>query len=106
MLRWLTVAATNPERLRQIEEMYHLACERAPGDRESFLREACQNDTELLRDVVSLLAEDTSAGPMNRPILQVAASLLDDSPATQWTPGMQVGPYQIVSRLGEGGMGD
>src|ERR1035437_4456828 len=96
----------NPERLRQIEELYHLAGERTPGERETFLTEACANDAELLRDVLALLVQDPGAGPMERAVLQVAASLLSDSPATHWTPGTQVGPYQIVSRLGEGGMGE
>src|SRR5450759_3942598 len=96
----------NPDRLRQIEELYHLAGERTPDDRETFLTEACANDAELLRDVLARLAQDPEAGPMERPVLQMAASLLSDSPATQWTPGTQVGPYQIVSRLGEGGMGE
>src|SRR5450759_3835184 len=96
----------NPERLRQIEELYHLAGERTPDDRETFLTEACANDAELLRDVLALLAQDPSAGPMERPVLEVAADLLSDSPAAHWTPGTQVGPYQIVSRLGEGGMGE
>src|SRR5271169_131670 len=96
----------NPERLCQIEELYHAASERPPDQREAFLAEACRNDVELLRDVLALLAQDLSAGPMERPVLQIAASLLGESLNAKWTPGTQVGPYQIVSRLGEGGMGD
>ena len=95
----------NPERLWQIEELYHLASERVPSERETFLREACGSDAELKRQVLSLLAQDSGAGPMERPVLEVAADLLSNSPTRQWTPGTQVGPYQIVSRLGEGGMG-
>src|ERR1017187_10208504 len=93
--------AMNPERLRQIEELYHLAGERPPGERETFLTEACGNDADLKRQVLALLAQDS--GPMERPVLDVAAKLLVDS---SWTPGTQVGPYQIVKRLGEGGMGE
>ncbi|MGA2772866.1 MAG: protein kinase [Bryobacteraceae bacterium] len=95
----------NPERLRQIEELYHSASERTPGEREAFLNAACANDAELLRDVLALLAQDPEAGPMERPVLQVAADLLSVSRTRQWDPGTQVGRYQIVSRLGEGGMG-
>ena len=94
-----------PDRLRQIEELYHSAGERMPGQREAFLNAACGNDAELLRDVLALLAQDSSAGPMERPVLQVAADLLVDSATAHWTAGTQVGHYQIVSSLGEGGMG-
>jgi serine/threonine protein kinase len=97
---------TNPERFGQIEELYHLACEHTPDQREAFLQAACGSDAALLRDVLALLAQDPSAGPMERPVLQVAASLLGDSPSGQWTPGTQIGPYRIVRRLGEGGMGE
>jgi Tol biopolymer transport system component/tRNA A-37 threonylcarbamoyl transferase component Bud32 len=97
--------AMNPERLRQIEELYHLAGERPPGERETFLTEACGNDADLKRQVLALLAQDSAAGPMERPVLEVAAGLLADSSSAQWTAGTQVGPYQIVSLLGEGGMG-
>ena len=55
------MASINPERLRQIEELYHLAAEHVPGDREGFLREACPNDAELLQDVLSLFAQDPLA---------------------------------------------
>jgi len=95
-----------PERLEQIEELYHSASERSPDLREAFLAEACRNDPGLLRDVRALLAQDPSADPMERPVLQFAASLLGESLNALWRPGAQVGPYQIVSRLGKGGMGD
>ena len=98
--------AMHSERLRQIEELYHLAGGRPPDEREPFLAEACANDTELLRDVLALLAQDSVSGPMERPVLELAAELLADPPGAQWTAGTQVGPYRIVSRLGEGGMGD
>src|ERR1017187_299067 len=88
--------AMNPERLRQIEELYHLAGERPPGERETFLTEACGDDADLKRQVLALLAQDS--GPMERPVLDVAAKLLVDS---SWTPGTQVGPYQIVKRSEE-----
>jgi serine/threonine protein kinase len=94
------------ERLRQIEELYHSAMERAPGEREAFLKEACTSDPELLQAVSSLVLQDPSGDPIERPVLQIAASLLSDLPAAHWAPGILVGPYEIVSRLGEGGMGE
>jgi eukaryotic-like serine/threonine-protein kinase len=96
----------NPERLRQIEDLYHQARERGPAERETFVTEACRSDADLKRQVLALLAQDSGAGPMERPVLEMAANLLCDSPTRQWAPGTQVGPYQIVSRLGEGGMGE
>src|SRR5450759_3944534 len=96
------VANMGPERLRQIEELYHSASELTPDRREAFLNAACGNHAELLRRVLALLAQDPSAGPMERPVLQVAADLLADSAAAHWTTGTQVGPYRIVSRLGVG----
>ena len=96
----------SPERLQQIEELYHSAMERALGEREAFLMEACGSDADLKREVKALLEQDSGAGPMGRPVLEVAAGLLADSTDAQWTAGTQVGPYQIVSRIGEGGMGE
>ena len=49
-----------PERLRQIEELYHSAREREPGERGTFLAEACQGDEELRREVESLLSQHAS----------------------------------------------
>jgi serine/threonine protein kinase len=86
---------TGPERLRQIEDLFHSAREHLAGEREGFLIEACGNDAELLRDVLTLLAQDASA-----------ADLPTGSDNAPWIPGLEVGPYQIVSRMGAGGMGE
>src|SRR5262249_46231026 len=94
-----------PERLRQIEEIYQAAWDRDPTERETFLTEACRDDADLFREVTSLLAQDCSVGPMEWPVEQIAAKLLGDLPKEQLSPGTQLGPYQIVSLLGEGGMG-
>jgi serine/threonine protein kinase len=87
-----------PERMRQIEELYHAAQERKPDDRRVFLAGTCAGDEELRREVELLLAQDSIEGPMEQPALDMAARLLRKS------PGEELGPYQIVSHLGEGGM--
>ena len=93
-------------RLRQIEELYHSASELIPDRREAFLKTACGNDDELFRNVWELLAQNSDAGLLGTPAVQIAASLLNDSSSKHWTVGTQVGPYEIMNRLGEGGMGE
>src|SRR5712671_4478591 len=50
----------NAERWRQIEELYHSAREREPGERSAFLAEACRGDEELRHKVKLPLAQDVS----------------------------------------------
>jgi WD40 repeat protein/serine/threonine protein kinase len=87
------------------EAIFHAA--RAIADlyeRQAFLQTACGDDTELLRRVQALLAV------YDRPQkwLQTAAiNLLETcvtSPAPLKTPP-QIGPYQLLEKIGEGGMG-
>ena len=98
-----------PERLRQIEELYHSAREREPNERGAFLAEACSDDEELRREVESLLAQCDSEGPpgglLAQPAIEVAANLLAEETVPPLTAGTQLGPYKIESPLGAGGMG-
>jgi hypothetical protein len=44
------------ERWQQIESLFQQALERNPGERNAWLLEACQGDSDLRREVASLLA--------------------------------------------------
>ena len=48
----------NPDRWRQIADLYEGVLERDPAARGAFLAEACQDDSDLRREVESLLAHE------------------------------------------------
>ncbi len=81
-----------PDRLRQIEELYHSARESSAGRRAALLAQA---DPELRREVESLLARQDKSLPA-----------LDVRTMTVMQPATRLGPYQIEGKLGEGGMGE
>ena len=86
-----------------LEQARELSAERRPG----FLDEQCGSDLELRREVESLLAHDESAceaveaaerGAGVRALVETASASTDTLPE-------QIGPYRILRKLGEGGMG-
>jgi len=92
-----------PERLRQIEELYHTAREATGGERAAIL---AQTDPELRRELESLLAERSGDQFLERPAVQNAPELLEDATVTAVSVGACLGPYRIEGKLGEGGMGE
>src|SRR5262249_55067539 len=95
------------DRWRRVEELYHLALERAVNDRAAFVEQACSGDDSLQAEVESLLAQaQCSEGFLEAPALDVAARDLAgfSEPGTQSHPAT-IGRYRIVRLLGEGGMG-
>ena len=91
-----------PDRLHQIEQLYHSIREASPDARAVLLEQA---DPELRREVESLLGRQN-----DRVILERSAQLPDDATVTllgsRLTTGARLGPYQVESKLGEGGMGE
>jgi serine/threonine protein kinase len=93
------------DRWQQIEDLFHATLERAPSERESFLAAACPADAELRTQVETLLRVHRSdENPLDSPALELAAKM----PVAETGAigvGSVVGHYQILSPLGQGGMG-
>jgi hypothetical protein len=67
------------ERSQRIEQLYHAARERDPGDRAAFLEQACAGDDALRREVESLLAEDSGVRSfLETPALEVVRKISEE----------------------------
>jgi serine/threonine protein kinase len=77
-------------RWSRIEQIFHEALALETHDRAEYVQTACRHDDGLRERVESLLAQDKSL------------AALDDALAAR----DRIGPYQIVSKLGAGGMGE
>ncbi len=94
-----------PERLREIEQLYHAALEQESDHRQSFLAGACGTDEDLREEVTHLLARGGSTRDLAGLTGLWDSSANDIEIDTTLNAGARLGPYQIVSPLGEGGMG-
>jgi eukaryotic-like serine/threonine-protein kinase len=95
-----------PERWEQVKQIYDSALEYAASERAAYLDQVCVGDEALRREVESLLVyEKRAEGFIQTPALQVAAKALAKEP-TPSLIGRQLNHYQIIARLGAGGMGE
>jgi Tol biopolymer transport system component/serine/threonine protein kinase len=96
----------NPERWLKVKEIFQQALAYAPADRTRFVSEACAGDNELRSEVESLIASDGRDGTfLDAPAYEtVAATLLDEQ--ANLRPGQMAGPYEILSFITRGGMGE
>ena len=94
--------ATSPQRWQQVKHIFQDALELSPQERASFLAAVCADDQTLRAQVERMLAADTSAD-----------SFLESSPVQHLIEttapvkiGQAVSVYQIMDKLGVGGMGE
>src|SRR5262245_12230452 len=77
-----------------------------PQERADYVERTCAGDQELLRRVRELLGcHEQSRGPLDAPPrdLIVGPAVGETLPGQR--PGGQVGPYELLEAIGEGGMG-
>jgi serine/threonine-protein kinase len=95
-----------PERHEQIGQLFDEALEIAPENRAAWLAQSCGADAELRAEVEKLLAHHCEDGEfLDRPALDVAAALLAQKQQTTLL-GQKISHYEILARLGAGGMGE
>ena len=95
-----------PQPWKKVEELYHAALEREPGERDAFLEGACGEDGALLREVKSLLAADERADRfIQEPAADAATQAASDDEPRSWLR-RRIRDYEIKSLIGAGGMGE
>ena len=92
-----------PERWLRVVEIYESVIDLEGVEREARLVAACVGDSELRRDVESLIAQDGRQSPLDSPAW-IPDNLLVPAPSLE--PGASVGPYVVKGVLGAGGMGE
>jgi serine/threonine protein kinase/Tfp pilus assembly protein PilF len=82
----------------RITDIFNLALEHTPAERDEFVRRACGNDNLLRAEIESLLKQYDSnflEGPSSPALPSISSEAMI---------GRQLGAYQIVRELGHGGM--
>jgi serine/threonine protein kinase/sugar lactone lactonase YvrE len=89
-----------PQRWQQIKDIFQSVVSRDPGERVRLLDRTCAGDQELRHEIERLLESDERA----QSFLEVPITPQQDS-RTALLERRRIGPYQVVSLLGTGGMG-
>ena len=89
-----------PERWQRVQSVFAAALAREPAARAAFLQDISASDAQLAKEVESLLASHDDASS------QVLTSSPAPPPGQALRSGMRLGPFEILERLGAGGMGE
>lgn len=84
-----------PEQWQKVKRILEVALEREPGERKAYLDEACA-ETSVRREVESLIAAHEQAH---------SSFLTSSDLAKEPVVGDRLGSYEILERIGAGGMG-
>jgi eukaryotic-like serine/threonine-protein kinase len=91
--------------LSRVKALFLEVCD-LPDDAARRAHLAAQGvDEATVARVLALVARDREATAIAAPLQPAIASTTDDDEASELSPGDQLGPWQLLATLGEGGMG-
>lgn len=92
------------ERWERTKEILEQALRLGSEKRQVYLDAACRADADLRRELESLIASHQEAG--SQFLAAAAPEVLQLTPPRALAPGTRLGPYEILSPVGAGGMGE
>jgi serine/threonine protein kinase len=107
----MEVLPMEPDRWRRVEQLYHSALKMPLEQRRTFLKDECQGDDELQKEVASLLSyESSAAGFIESPAFDLAARLMAKDNAVDRASSDGTAPavaprFRVLEKIGGGGMG-
>lgn len=91
------------ERWKRIDEIFHAALDCEPSARASFITKACKEDESLRSEIEALIAShEKESSFFETPPSELAAELLAKKTGYEG----KIGHYQILKKIGSGGMGE
>ncbi|HEX8194708.1 MAG TPA: protein kinase [Pyrinomonadaceae bacterium] len=91
---------------QQIETFFHSALSLSGDERTAYLSQACAEDNSLRREVESLIAAFEENGEfLDAPAFDLGMKVIESDLETSLA-GQTIGSYNILSKLGIGGMGE
>jgi eukaryotic-like serine/threonine-protein kinase len=95
-----------PARFEAIEEIFYSAIAQPQDQREAFLTTTCRDDDALRCEVEVLLACYPRVGEfIETPVINLATTILESTQPELLT-GQRIAHYELLERIGVGGMGE
>src|SRR5690606_4479803 len=98
------VRAMTGERLARLQELFEAALELPPFARADFVADVAHDDAALARELDDLLSAHEATSRVDR-LAESLARRTSRTPAPEDVTPTRIGPWSIVSLLGQGGMG-
>jgi hypothetical protein len=94
------------DRWQRVKALFQAAAEQPIDRRDPFLDAQAGDDEALRAEVRSLLSNDSTGGSFLDRLPTVRKDLLGDLLPCTLSPGLRVGPYEIIVLIGSGAMGE